>query len=84
MAKQGTLEFSSDNYILFIASAAPPKGGFCECTATDCTNQHAEESDGPSHMMEWKSTPAAMAKALRKAADWLEKHADRNINAEID
>lgn len=86
MAK-GTLDFDAHNGMLFVARPVPPKGGYCKCYKPECQKVHNVEEDdreGPSHMMEWKATPAAMAKALRRAADWLDKHSDRNITVDID
>jgi len=36
------------------------------------------------HTLSWSDNPASMAKKLRKAADWLDKHADKDICAEVD
>ncbi len=66
--KRGSLEFGSDNYMLFIVANDPESDGY----------------DEGSHMMEWKSSPAAMAKALRDAADWLDKHQADRIVVDID
>lgn len=86
--KRGRLEFDAHNGMYFCAEPPPPKGGFCKCRASDCTNPHSEADladDGPSHELKWRSTPAAFAKELRKAADWLEKHADNPmIRVDID
>ena len=85
---RGRLEFDAHNGMLFIAEPPPPKGGYCKCYKPECQKEHcAADSDreGPSHMLEWKTTPAAFAKALRKAADWLDKHADNPmIRVDID
>lgn len=37
-----------------------------------------------SHQMNWEDTPVKMARALRKAADWLDKHATSKVMADID
>jgi len=92
MAKNGTMDFDSDNAMLFIAGPTPTQlKNACRCDSADCTKRvhvdgdgRAIDFEGPSHMMEWKSTPAAMARALRRAADWLDKHSTEDIKVNID
>jgi hypothetical protein len=67
--KNGSMEFDSDNYLLFIVEGS---------------EDEEDDSDKNSHMMEWQNTPAAMAKALRKAADWLDAHKGDNIRCNVD
>lgn len=47
-------------------------------------NNDPEADDEGSYELSWKVTPAAFAKELRKAADWLDKHAGDKINVDID
>jgi hypothetical protein len=83
MAK-GKLEFGSDNYMSFECEAIPPKG-MCTCYSTTCLKPHPDElPGGPAHLLRWKGSPKAFAAALRRAADWLDKHSDRNIHVEVD
>jgi hypothetical protein len=44
-----------------------------------------EENEGPEHALEWTTgNPLTFANCLRRAADWLEKHADKTIIVDID
>jgi len=70
----GTLEFGSDNGIdFFVRESNDTAASFND------TGRHLA-----AHTLSWSDNPASMAKKLRKAADWLDKHADKDICAEVD
>ena len=72
---KGTCDYSGHNGMCFIVNN--------EDEDDEEFDEPADEDEN-SYLLEWQDTPLKLAKALREAADFLEKNADAHINVDID